>query len=264
MHCQHFAFAGYFGLTPTSGVMLNRYPYGGLAEHLLAPQSALVHLPDSLSFHRAARFGYLGTGYAALSKAAVGPGSTLLINGVTGTLGLGVALFALARGVTTILGTGRNRHLLERVAQIAPARIQVFSTDDGPLDSWAREVTEGGVDGSISALGPGVPHEPFLQGLRALRRGGRAVNIGATDGDVPIDVHHMMDQQQSLIGSCWFSAGEGQEMAALAGSGAVDLSVFDDVVFSLEEVNGAINGLDNRNGGFSNYIVSPVLQRDAP
>lgn len=259
MHCQNFAFAGYFGLTPTSGVMLDRYPYGGLAEHMLAPQSALVRLPENLSFHRAARFGYLGTGYAALAKARLRPGNSILINGISGTLGLGVALFALAQGVTTILGTGRDRELLKRVRAIAPERIQVFSSDDGPIDQWVRRVHPRGVDGYISALGPNTPHAPFLEGMRALRRGGRAVNIGATAGDVPIDVHHLMDQQQSLIGSCWFSAGEGQEMAALAASGAVDLSVFEDVVFSLDEVNDAINGLENRNGGFSNYIVSPTL-----
>lgn len=259
MHCQHFAFAGYFGLTPTSRVMLDRYPYGGLAEYMLAPQSALVSLPDNLTFHRAARFGYLGTGYAALAKAQLGPGSSLLVNGISGTLGVGVALFALAQGVTTILGTGRNHDLLERVRALAPERIQVFSTaDGGAIDEWVRDVTDGGVDGYISALGPNTPHEPFLQGLRSLRRGGRAVNIGATAGDVPIDVHHLMDQQQSLIGSCWFSAGEGQQMAALAGSGAVDLSVFEDVVFELDKVNEAINGLENRHGGFSNYIVQPT------
>jgi threonine dehydrogenase-like Zn-dependent dehydrogenase len=258
MHCQNFAFAGYFGLTPTSGVMLDRYPYGGLAEFLLAPQSSLVRLPDSVSFNRAARFGYLGTGYAALQKAQLHPGSSLLINGISGTLGLGVALFALAQGVTTVLGTGRNRALLERVRAIAPERIEVFSSDDGAIDDWVRAAHPGGVDAYISALGPNTPHEPFLQGMRALRRGGRAVNVGATAGDVPIDVHHMMDQQQSLIGSCWFSAGQGQEMAALAASGAVDLSVFEDVVFELDQVNDAINGLENRNGGFSNYIVSPL------
>lgn len=259
MHCQNFAFAGYFGLTPTSQVMLDRYPYGGLAEHMLAPQSSLVRMPDNLSFHTAARFGYLGTGYAALAKTGVGPGSSLLITGVTGTLGLGVVLFALARGVTTILGVGRNRELLERVRAISPERIRVFSADDGDIDEWVREQQQGGVDAFISALGPEAPHAPFIQGLRSLRRGGRAVNVGATSGDVPVDVHHLMDQQQALIGSCWFSPGEGQEMAALAGTGAVDLSVFENVVFDLEKVNDAINGLDNRSGGFSNYIVSPTV-----
>lgn len=262
MHCQSFAFAGYFGLTPTSSVMLDRYPYGGLAEYMIAPQSALVRLPEQLSFHRAARFGYLGTGYAALEKAGVTSGSSLLINGISGTLGLGIALFALVKGATTILGTGRDRALLDRVRAIAPERIQVHSTDDDAIDEWVNRVLPGGVDAYISALGPNSPHEPFLQGLRALRRGGRAVNVGATAGDVPIDVHHLMDQQQSLIGSCWFSAGQGQEMADLAAAGAVDLSIFEDRVFTLNDVNLAISGIENRHGGFSNFVVSPTESDD--
>ncbi|WP_457962229.1 alcohol dehydrogenase catalytic domain-containing protein [Arthrobacter sp. D1-29] len=257
MHCQNFAFAGYFGLTPTSGMMLDRYPYGGLAEYMIAPQYSLVKLPANVSFETGARLGYLGTGYAALRKAGVGSTTTVLINGISGTLGLGVALFALAMGAPAVLGTGRNRELLEKVQALAPDRIRTHSLSDGPVSDWVKSVTGEGVDVHIDALGPGADHEVFNEGLKSLRRGGIAVNIGATAGLVPIDVHHMMDQQLRLIGSCWFSAGEGQAMADMAGSGAVDLSVFEHVVFPLEKVNEAISGISARKGGFSNFIISP-------
>lgn len=257
--CVNYAFAGYFGFTAGASKTLDRYPYGGLAEYLLAPQYALVRLPDSLSFEHAARFGYLGTAYSALRKARVGPDTTVLINGISGTLGLGVALYALALGAPRILGTGRDKDLLQRVRGIAPGRIETFSANDGPIDTWVRSVTDGGgADVYISALGPGVPHDPFVQGIRALRRGGTAVNIGATAGDVPIDIHHMMDQQLRLIGSVWFTAGEGQEMAALGERGLVDLSVLENVIFPLAKVNEAISGIEKRSGGFSNFIIDPT------
>lgn len=70
-----------------------------------------------------------------------------------------------------------------------------------------------GVDAFIDCNGPGAGHDAFVQGVRALRRGGVAVNIGAVAGDVPIDVHTMMDRNQRLIGSAWFTTGEGQDMA---------------------------------------------------
>lgn len=257
MHCQNFAFAGYFGLTPTSNIMLDRYPYGGLAEYMIAPQHSLVSLPDNISFETGARLGYLGTGFAALRKAAVGPMTNVLINGISGTLGLGVALFALAMGAPKILGTGRNQELLAKVKAIAPDRIHVHSPEDGPVSEWAKSLTEEGVDVTIDALGPGAAHSAFNEGLMSLRRGGVAVNIGATAGEVPIDVHHIMDQQLRLIGSCWFSAGEGQAMVEMASSGAVDLSVFEHVVYPLDQVNEAISGIAVRNGGFSNFIISP-------
>lgn len=257
INCTSYAFSGYFGFTATAPRLLDRYPYGGLAEYTLAPQYSLVKLPDSIDFATAARFGYLGTAYSALRKAEVGTGTTVLVNGISGTLGLGVALFALSMGATTILGTGRDRDLLGRVEALAPNRIKTFSTRDGDLSAWVRGTVSGGVDVYIDALGPGAPHEPFQQGMKSLRRGGRAVNIGATAGEVPLDVHHIMDQQLRLLGSCWFTAGEGADMAAMAASGVVDLSVFENVAFPLDRINEAINGIENRHGGFSNFVITP-------
>lgn len=257
INCRSFAFSGYFGFTKAASETLDRYPYGGLAEFMIAPQYSLVKLPDSVTFEQGARFGYMGTAYSALRKAKVGPDTTVLINGISGTLGLGAVLFALAMGATTILGTGRNQELLDRIKALAPQRIQTFSTTNGPIDEWVRSVIDEGVDVHINALGPEAPHEPFIQGMKSLRRGGVAVNAGATAGAVPLDVHHMMDQQQTLMGSLWFTAGEGQDMAAMADSGLVDLTVFEDVKYPLANVNDAINGLENRSGGFSNYIINP-------
>ena len=44
-----------------------------------------------------------------MRKAEAGPGKTILINGLSGTLGLGATLCALGRGVTRILGTARDK-----------------------------------------------------------------------------------------------------------------------------------------------------------
>ena len=80
-----------------------------MCEYLTAPQHNLVPIPDNVTFEEAARFGYIGTAYAALRKANAGPGETIFINGLTGTLGLGATFSALGRGVTRILGTARDR-----------------------------------------------------------------------------------------------------------------------------------------------------------
>ena len=97
----------------------------------------------------------------------------------------------------------------------------------------------------------------MLDSLQAVRRGGRAVNVGAVAEPVPVDVHWLMDEQIQFIGSNWFTAAQGQEMAELARVGLLDLSVFEHQRFPLEEINHAISGLQSRNGGFSNYIVVP-------
>jgi threonine dehydrogenase-like Zn-dependent dehydrogenase len=258
-NCPYWTFNGYFGFSDKSLAIFRDYPYGGLGEYMTAPQYALVRLPDAVSFEAGARFGYLGTAYAGLRKAGIGTGRTLLVNGATGTLGLGAVLFGLAMGATRIYGIARNRDLLARVKALSPDRIETLSLeDDVPTDRWIMERTGGsGVDAFIDCLGPGAPHETMLAGLRALRRGGRAVNIGAIAGDVPMDLHTQMDLQQSLTGSCWFTAGEGQDMADMAEAGVLDLSIFEHTTFPLAEVNEAISGIAERNGGFSNYVIHP-------
>jgi alcohol dehydrogenase len=256
--CPNFTFQGYFGFGPESQKSYDAYPFGGFAQFLTAPQSALVKLPANVSFAQAARFGYLGTGYAALRKAAAGPGSRLLVDGISGTLGLGVALNGLALGASLILGTGRDRGLLDRVRALAPERIRVMAIGDGSVADWARKMTDGeGVDAVIDALGPGAPASSMLDAFMALRRGGTAIDIGGMAETLPLDVHWLMDNQIRLLGSNWFTAGQGQEMADLAQAGLLDLSVLEHKSFPLAQVNEAISGLEERNGGFSNFVVIP-------
>jgi alcohol dehydrogenase len=164
---------GYFSFGPDGQKLFDAYPYGGLAEYLTAPQRNLVKLPDPVSFEEGARFGYLGTGYSALKKAGAGPGTTVLVDGISGTLGLGVALNALAMGVTKIFGTGRNADLLRDVKAIAPDRIEVLAIGETDLADWVRAHNGGqGVDIVIDALGPGAPAETLQHALDALARGG--------------------------------------------------------------------------------------------
>ena len=66
--CESFTFAGYFGFGPGSRDVFARYPYGGFAEYTLAPENAIVPIPDNVSFEHAAHFGYLGTSYAGLLR----------------------------------------------------------------------------------------------------------------------------------------------------------------------------------------------------
>lgn len=258
INCRSYAFAGYFGFAPGSRRVLREYPYGGLAQYMIAPRYSLVRLPESVSFEEGARFGYLGTVYSAMRKAGAGAGAVMLVNGISGTLGIGGALFGLALGVTRILGTGRNRELLARIKALEPSRIEVFSLDDGPLDHWVLDQTEGeGVDVYLDCLGPGAPPDSMLQSFRALARGGTAVNIGAMGGAIPFNIRTLMDQNQRLIGSAWFTAAEGDDIAALASAGILDLSIFDHVRYPLASVNEAISGTAVRHGGFSNFVINP-------
>jgi D-arabinose 1-dehydrogenase-like Zn-dependent alcohol dehydrogenase len=256
--CRHYAFQGYFGFSERAFQTFADYPIGGMSEYTVAPASAIVQIPDNMSYEQAARLGYLGTVYSALKKVNAGPGDAILVNGISGTLGIAAAIFAPALGVRKILGTGRDRKLLQDIKALAPSRIEVFSIEDGSVTEFAMKHTDGeGVDAFLDCLGPGALHDTFEQGLYSLRRGGIAVNIGAIMGRVPIDVHYLLDRNQRLYGSVWFTTAEGQEMADLVAAGAVNLSVLETRGRPLAEVNEAISGIAHRHGGFSNFVIYP-------
>lgn len=258
-NCELYTFMGYFSFGKDGQKLFDAYPYGGLGEYMTAPQENLIKLPDTVTFEQGARFGYLGTAYSALKKAQVGPGMTVLIDGASGTLGIGGVLNALAMGATKIFGTGRNADLLQDVKALAPDRIEVHAVGDGSLRDFVLEKNGGhGVDAVISTLGPGSPKETLLESLSTLSRGGKLVDIGGMMEHPELDLFHMMCSQNSVIGSLWFTNGEAQEMSDLAGSGALDLSVLENHVFPLEKINEALDeGIPNRHGGFTNFIITP-------
>jgi alcohol dehydrogenase len=258
VNCPAYTFQGYFGFGPGSQQIYEDYPYGGFSEFLTAPAINLVVLPPSVSFDQGARFGYLGTAYSALRKGGFGAGQTVLIDGATGTLGLGGTLLALAMGARRIFATGRNLALLERLKALAPERIHPIVLGERPSGEVAREHTGGlGVDMVLQALGPNAPVSHVLDAFAGLRRGGKAVSIGGVADPIALQPFPLMCQQLSLIGSLWFTAGEGQDMAAMAEQGVLDLSVYEHVGFGLEQINEALAAVETRNGGFTNVVIRP-------
>ena len=76
-----------------------------------------------------------------------------------------------------------------------------------------------------------------MRALFCLRRGGRAVNVGAVLETLPLNAFWMMTNRIGLQGSVWFTTGEGEEMAAMAGAGTLDFSALEHRVSPLSKVN---------------------------
>jgi len=255
--CESFTFAGYFGFGPGSRKIFDRYPSAGLGEFMVAPASSIVTIPDNVTYEQASRFGYLGTSYAALCHAKAGPRTSVLINGGTGTLGIGAAMLALAMGVPKILAVARNKDLLAELKALAPDRIETFSTLDGSCTDWAKRETDGfGPDIVIEALGPEAPPEVTLAAIHSISRGGTVVTIGGMDKEMSISPIWFMINQIAYQGSLWFSTSQGQDIAAMAQAGTLDLSRFEQNRFELKDVNEALEAARHReHGGFSNVVV---------
>ena len=120
-------------------------------------------------------------------------------------------------------------------------------------------MTDGyGVDSVLDCLPPGASAATMMRALSTLRRGGRAAAVGVVMENLPINGYWLMTNRIGLQGSVWFTTGEGEDMAAMAAAGTLDLSPLEHRIFPLTQVNEALTGMDNRNGGFTNFIVDPT------
>jgi alcohol dehydrogenase len=256
--CTSLALRGYFGYSRNALPLMERYPYGGFSEFVTAAADSLVPLADSVSLERAARFGYMGTAYAALERAGMRAGQWVMVNGGTGTLGVGAVLIALGMGASRVLATGRNTQLLDRLAALDPARVHVHVLGSEPVGDWVRRHTgDMGPDIFVDCLGRGAGATSTREGLAALKRGGRAVNIGALAEGLELDPTWFMLNQISYVGSNWFTTAQAVAMAGMAAAKQIDLSPLQDVVYPLSRVNEALEHVSQRPGGFANVVVVP-------
>lgn len=240
--------------------MLNRYPIGALAEYLISPDASVVVLKDNIPLETAARFGYIGTSFGALKTAHVGPGSTVLINGVTGTLGYAAVAIAIGLGATKILGIGRNPDKLKHIKQTFPTdRVAVASSEEDDIDDWVTKHTDGlGVDAVIDCLGFGGDADSTKALIGNVKRGGRAILVaGGAEGEISQSYGEFMFRSVTIVGSSWFTTGDADELVELVASGVVDLSFLEHKAFSLDEVNSAIKFVGERHGGAVNVLVKP-------
>ncbi|MQA34398.1 alcohol dehydrogenase catalytic domain-containing protein [Modestobacter roseus] len=254
--CDYWTFAGYFGFNENSLEMYARYPHGGFCEFMKAPQSSLVPLPDDLDFRHATRLGYLGTAYSAVRQLGPLAGKTLIVNGGTGTLGVGVTLIALAMGVSRVFAVARGVPLLARLRELAPDRIEIHSNLEGSAAAWVKARTRGlGANFMIDTLGAVASLDSMKDAMGGVRRGGRVVNIGGTAGELGLDVKWWMDNSIELVGSAWFTTAEGMELVDMIEFGALDISALQPKAWPFEKINDAINGVTSGDGGFTSYLV---------
>ncbi|SDI13433.1 alcohol dehydrogenase catalytic domain-containing protein [Pseudomonas panipatensis] len=253
--CEAYTFLGYFGFGSGSQAIFQRYPHAGYGQFMVAPANNLVRLPQSLSFAQATRFGYLGTAYSAIRKAALRPSQSILILGASGTLGVGATLLALAFGAAKVVVAARDMAALARLKALAPERVECVRIGARAIHEQVLEIVPGGVDAMLDTLGAKAPAELSVDAMRAVGRGGRIVQIGGVAGPIPIDPHPFMCAQLQYIGSLWFTTAEGDEMAGMVASGILDLSPLEERAYPLEQLNQALDDIQSQASGFCNFHI---------
>lgn len=135
------------GWAPGDEVVV-RNARGAYTTHLVAPASHLVRKPASVSWEQAAAIGVpVGTAHQALVSLGVGPGTTLLIHGGSGSVGRAAIQLARRMGATVIATASPANHDRLRVLGATPV-----AYGPGLLDRL-RTAAPDGYDLILDAIG---------------------------------------------------------------------------------------------------------------
>jgi NADPH:quinone reductase-like Zn-dependent oxidoreductase len=189
--------------------LLGEHCDGTFTEWLSVPVQNLLPAPKGLTMVQAAALGvnHLTAWRMLFSKAQVVAGETVLIFGVGGGVSLAAFQLAHAAGLRTIV-TSRSDEKLRRTAELGADHTINSASQD--VVRTVMDITQGrGVDVVIENIGG----DSWPLAMKSLRRGGRLVTCGATQGDQPgADLRRIFIRQLQILGS---TLGDIHEFAAL-------------------------------------------------
>jgi NADPH:quinone reductase-like Zn-dependent oxidoreductase len=174
-------------LDPRRSILSEVHP-GTFAERVWVPRRNLVPKPPELSFAEAACLptAWLTAYRMLFTRAAVAPGSTLLVQGAGG--GVATALIVLGRAAgLRVWATSRSEAKRSRAAELGA---------DAVFEPGAR------LPERVDAVAETVGAATWEHSLKALKPGGVLVISGATSGqNPPAGLNRIFFLQLSVIGS---------------------------------------------------------------
>lgn len=213
--CPHMQF---FGTPPVDGAFCD---YVTIAAGFAHP------VPDSVSDEAAALCEPLSVGIAAVRKAALTGGESVLIAGA-GPIGIVVAQVARAYGATEVIVSDPDQSRRERAITFGATAV---------IDPVAQEVGELGVDSFIDASGAPAA---VVSGIRAVRPAGTIVLVGSGAESMTLPTQLIQNRELLLTGVFRY-ANTWPTAIALVESGRVDLDAMVTARYPLEKVAEALD-----------------------
>jgi NADPH:quinone reductase len=173
--------------------------FGGFADQVAVPSASVIPIPANLSFGQAAALiqSYSTALFTLKKRTSVAPGEWVLVLGAGGGIGLACIDVAVALGAHVIAAASSPDKLEAAEKMGAEATI---SYEDEDLKTRARELSGGGVDVVVDAVG-GRHSEPAL---RATRWSGRFCVVGFASGAIPsLPLNQVLLNNRTVVGVDW-------------------------------------------------------------
>ncbi|MVU79668.1 alcohol dehydrogenase catalytic domain-containing protein [Nocardia sp. ET3-3] len=248
------------------GARLARYLHDGpFAELMRVPTENVYPLPAAAAADPArwSSMTVYAVPYGGLLAGGLEAGETVLISGATGNFGSSAVAIALAMGAGRVVAPGRNRSVLDLLAdRFGPRLCPVELSGDEETDRLAMTTAaDGPIDLVLDLLPPQAPSSATRAAAMTVREYGRVVlmgGVGMLGGpDLALPYPWIMRNSVTVRGQWMFSRTANVGLIRLIASGTLDLTRDHLTRFDLDEVNDAIAHAATHGGPFDRTILTP-------
>lgn len=228
-----------------NGDIVNSGGVTTFSRHTVVSENRITVMPDGLEMRDAALVGCaVATGAGSVfNTAGLQPEESIAVFGVGG-VGLCAVLAAKSLGTSPIIAIDVLRSRLD-AALDAGATHAIDATAADPIER-IREIVPGGVDVAIEASGRVSVMRQALQSVRP--RGGRAIVVGNARKGETLELDPAEFNQGKQLRGTWggdtIPSRDFPRYCEMILAGDLDLSPLKDAVYSLADINTAIDDLE--------------------
>lgn len=230
--------------------------HAGYAEYVLAHESALLPLPEGLSFDQAAMVEPLAVSYRAFCRTGADAQDVVLVVGA-GTIGLLATAAAAASGARRVIACARYDHQADMARQLGADDVIRVSGQD--LKDRAQEISgRSGIDAVIETTGSA---QGMSDALAVVRKAGAVVLVGAYFQALPVHLAPIVNGEINVTGSnCYGFSGQRTDFQwsiDLIASGRVPATELITHRYRLDDIRDAFETAADKTSGSIKVMVSP-------
>ena len=244
---------GYINHCPTKKVLGTTAWPGGFGEYIVAPEQAVFHLPDNVSYKQGSLIEPLTVGVHVVRQANLVAGEAVAILG-TGSIGGLLAGVCRANGAGPIITADIRQHCLDAARERLGATHDFLLPDDHFVEA-VKDVTGGeGVDVVfITADDVSLVN----RGVEMAKPRGRIVLVALlTVAPLQLMAYDIIGKELQIIGSTMTHHADMQKAIELAASGQVDAEAIATHLLPIEEAQKGMEMADTKDDGAIKVILS--------